>query len=292
MLGRQCPQPSCKGYFKVRLIIVKDVSGLSCPYCGANGSQVDFLTSDQIKYLTTAVAKEAVEPLLRDFAKKINGLNHRQRGSLIRTKRSVGHRGVRLHRYHEKQLESKIDCQDCGLEFAVYGKFASCPECGKLNALTVCLDSLDKAKKKLDLAKDEHLEADLRSEFVKDSLGSSVGAFDSFGRALRTRREGIGLSSKANLFQDIELLDQQLVESGIPSIGLIVGAEAWEDLKWFFQARHVYLHKAGVADPRFVSKQPSYSHLLGKIVPLDIDRLKRNIDVLGDLAEELDARLV
>lgn len=292
MLGRQCPQRNCKGYFKVRLGVVKDVNGLSCPYCGANGSQVDFLTSDQSKYLKTAVAQKIVGPLLRGFAKRFNGLNHRQRGSLIQTNLSVKYSRVRLHRYQEKQLETKIDCQDCGLEFAVYGRFASCPECEKLNALTVCLGSLETAKKKLGLSKDENIEADLRSELVKDSLGSSVGAFESFGHALRTRGAGIGLGSKANLFQDIELLDQQLVASGMPSIGLIVGAEAWEDLKWFFQARHVYLHRAGVADPRFVSKQPSYSHLLGKIVPLDIDRLKRNIDVLCDLAEELDARLV
>ena len=88
------------------------------------------------------------------------------------------------------------------------------------------------------------------------------------------------------------MLDQELTAIGVPSIEVLIGAEAWEDLQWFFQARHVYLHKAGVADSRFISKQPSYAHLLGKIVPLDVDRLQRNIDVLCDLAEELDTRIV
>ena len=292
MLGRECPDSNCKGYFKVRLGNVNDIDSLSCPYCGAKGGKLDFLTADQLKYVKTIAAKQLVEPILKDFAKKINGLNRRQRGGLIQLSFSVKHKGVRLHRYQERQLETRVDCDNCGLEFAVYGRFASCPTCIKLNALRVCLRSLETAKKKLGFSQDENIEADLRQEFVKDSLGSSVAAFDSFGQALRDRRVGIRSGSKPNLFQDIEMLDQELTAIGVPSIEVLIGAEAWEDLQWFFQARHVYLHKAGVADSRFISKQPSYAHLLGKIVPLDVDRLQRNIDVLCDLDEELDTRIV
>ena len=291
MLGRECPNPECKGYFKVRLGIVNDIDSLRCPYCGAEGGKLDFLTTDQAKYLQTSAAKQLIEPLLKDFAKKINGLNRRQRGGLLQLRFSVTHKGVKLHRYQERQLETRIDCNSCGLEFAVYGRFASCPACVKLNALGVCLGSLETVKKKLVFSQDENIEVDLRQEFVRDSLGSSVAAFDAFGQALRARRAAIRPSSKPNLFQDIELLDQELMAIGVPNIGVLIGAEAWEDLKWFFQARHVYLHSAGVADSKFISKQPSYAHLLGRIVPLDVDRLQRNIDVLCDLAEELDTRL-
>ena len=292
MLGRECPNPKCKDYFKVRLGSVNDIDSLSCPYCSTEGGKLDFLTADQLKYLETSAAKQLIEPILRDFAKTINGLNRRQRGDLVQPSFSVKHRGVRLHRYQERQLETRIDCDSCGLEFAVYGRFASCPTCAKLNALSVFLGSLETTRKKLVLSRDENFGADLREEFVKDSLGGSVGAFDAFGKEMRARRAVIRLSSKPNLFQDIEMLDQELQEVGVPSIEVLIGGEAWEDLKWFFQARHVYLHSAGVADSKFISKQPSYAHMLGRILPLDVDRLQRNVDVLCDLARELDARLV
>ncbi len=292
MLGRECPNPKCKGYFKVRLGSVNDIDSLSCPYCSAEGGKLDFLTADQLKYLETSAAKQLVEPILRDFAKKINGLNRPQRGGLIQLRFSVTHKGLKLHRYQERQLETKVPCDNCGLEFAVYGRFASCPKCAELNALRVCLGSLETVKKKLVLSQDESFEADLRQEFIKDSLGNSVAAFDAFGQALRARRAGIRPGAKSNLFQDIESLDLELMAIGVPSIEVLIGAEAWEDMKWFFQARHVYLHRAGVVDSRFIARQPSYAHMLGRILPLDVDRLHRNVDVLCDWARELDARLV
>ena len=69
----------------------------------------------------------------------------------------------------------------------------------------------------------------------------------------------------------------------------LIGESAWEDMKWFFQARHIYSHNAGVVDARFVAKQPSYSHMLGRMLPLDADRVHRNIEALGLLATKIDA---
>ena len=47
--------------------------------------------------------------------------------------------GIQVHSYIEKQLETAGTCDQCSLEFAVYGVFASCPDCGQLNALTSLL---------------------------------------------------------------------------------------------------------------------------------------------------------
>ena len=218
-------------------------------------------------------------------------MNRGQRGGLFSLEFSVKRPGIRVHSYLEKQLETEVTCDRCGLEFAVYGVFASCPDCGQLNALKVCLASLETAKKKLTLSKDQSLDADLRRDILRDALGGANGAFDAFGKALRALRTSLNPKAKSNLFQDIEALDQELQATGMPGIEQLIGRSNWEQIKWFFQARHIYAHNAGVVDARFVAKQPAYTNMMGRILPLDAELIRKSIDSLGVLARDLDARI-
>ena len=291
MVGRQCPAGECGSYFKL-----KPGSGLNtdvtrCPYCENESASGDFLTTDQREYAISVAAREMVSPLVKRFVRNVERLNRHQPRGLIRLDVSVRHEPVSLHHYLEKRLETEVTCDKCGLDFAVYGVFASCPGCGRLNALTIFLSSLDTARKKLELSRDESLDEDLRLDLLKDSLNGPVAAFDAYGKALRTNRTITSLSARPNLFQNIEALDVDLQAAGFPSVEQLMGSSIWEDLRWFFQARHIYTHRAGVVDDRFVSKQPTYAHMLGRVLPLDADRIGRNIDSIGLLAEELDARM-
>ena len=249
------------------------------------------MTADQVEYAKTVAAKKIVDPLLGKLAKNITKLNRHQHRGLIRLEFSVRHTSVRLHGYLEKQLDTDVICDNCDLEFAVYGVFASCPDCGQLNALKVCLASLETAKKKLVLFQDESLDMDLRDDFLQDALGGAISAFEAYGKALRAHHTSIRSKAKPNLFQDIEMLDTELQAAGISSIEHLIGSSDWEDMKWFFQARHIYNHNAGVVDDRFVAKQPTYRSILGQRLPLDVDRVRKNIEALGLLAKKLDTRI-
>ena len=102
------------------------------------------------------------------------------------------------------------------------------------------------------------MDPDLRVDLLRDALGGAIGAFDAYGKALRARRMSFASKAKSNLFQDIEALDGELKAGGMPGIEQSIGTPNWEQMKWFFQARHIYTHNAGVVDARFVAKQPSY----------------------------------
>ena len=250
------------------------------------------MTADQVEYAKTVAAKKLVDPLLGKLAKNITKLNRHQHRGLIRPEFSVKHTSVRLHGYLEKQLETDVICDNCDLEFAVYGVFASCPDCGRLNALKVCLASLETAKKKLVLSQDESLDIDIdRRSLLKNALEDAISAFEAYGKALRAHHTSIRSKAKPNLFQDIEMLDTELQAAGISSIEHLIGSSDWEDMKWFFQARHIYNHNAGVVDARFVAKQPTYMSMLGQLLPLDVDRVRKNIEALGLLAKKLDTRI-
>ncbi|MPZ15865.1 MAG: hypothetical protein GEU73_15825 [Chloroflexi bacterium] len=193
-----------------------------------------------------------------------------------------------LHRYAERALETKVTCDNCGLEFVVYGVFASCPDFLRLNALTTCLASLDVARKLVRLSEDTDIDADLRPQFPRDALGESVSVFDAFGRALRLRQPGvIRANAKLNLFQDLDALDGELRLAGLPDLPGILGTDL-DRLYCLFQARHLYEHQAGVVDNRFVAKLPAYAHLRGQLRPIPATNLTEGIDALERLARDID----
>ncbi|MDE0004615.1 MAG: hypothetical protein OXQ29_18145 [Rhodospirillaceae bacterium] len=286
MIGRECPNRECGQYFKIRLGTGTLTETLFCPYCGTERDLSLFLTSDQAEYARRYAARRILAPMMRSFTRSVGRLNRGQRGGLIRL--SVNYKPIRLHRYSERKLETDVHCDNCGLEFAVYGVFASCPCCQKLNALTTCLKSLETARRLISLVSDEGLDSDIREQFPRAALSQSVSAFDAYGKALRARNADIvGAKAKPNLFQDLDALDMELRRATLPGLAVILGTNL-DHLRWFFQARHLYEHNAGVVDERFVSKLPAYSALCGRLLPLNVEDLGAGIDTLEGLARELD----
>ena len=291
MIGRECPSKDCGQYFKIKLGTGTPTEICSCPYCGTEGDLSLFLTSDQAEYAKRYAVRKLVDPMVREFFSSIERLNQGQRENLIELNFSVDYKPTRLHRYSEKKLETEVHCDSCGLEFAVYGVFASCPCCQKLNALTTCLKSLETSRRRIGLSSDERIDIDIRQQFPRDVLNHSVSAFDAFGKALRARNTGIiRAKAKLNLFQDLDSLDRELRRAMLPGLAIILGTDL-DHLCWFFQARHLYEHNAGVVDERFIGKLPAYSSLCGRLLPLNPDDLNAGIDALEHLARELDELL-
>ena len=290
MIGRQCPQDDCGLYFKLRLGTGRDTESLGCPYCRAEGDLSSFFTQEQLDYAVSVAARDIVGPMMQGFKRNIERMNRCQPGSLIQLKFSVDYKPIAIHRYVERQLEAEVTCDSCSLEFSVYGVFASCPCCGQLNALKVVLTSLETAKRKLALSEEPSLDEELRQEFVKDALTGSVSAFDAFGKALASSHPTLFPASRRNLFQDIEALSAHLQTLGGPTLEATTGVSAWEDIKWFFQARHIYAHNAGVVDDRFIARQLALAEMKGRVLPLDSERLAQDIEFLGEVCRALDSR--
>ena len=288
MIGRQCPQEECGLYFKVRLGTGRDTEEFRCPYCRVEGHPTDFFTQGQLDYARSVAVRDVVGPILRGFKKDVERLNRRQPKGLIQLKFSVDYKPISIQRYLERQLETEVSCDNCALEFSVYGVFASCPCCGQLNALKVLQKSLETARSKLQLSNEPSLDKELRQDFVKDALTGSVSAFDAYGKAMIKSQTAVFSKARANLFQDIEGLNSYLASHGAPCFEKTMGVAPWEEIKWFFQARHLYVHNAGVIDERFALKQPAFSHMKGRILPLDSGKLFQNINTLGQLCQELD----
>lgn len=126
-MGRECPQKECEGYFKV-----KPGTGLSgadipchCPYCGHKDSPKTFSTKEQVAYAKSVVIRRAAEAITNDL--KQLEFNHKPRGSFgigisLKVERGTP---LPIHHYREQQLETKVTCSGCTLQYAVFGVLAT-----------------------------------------------------------------------------------------------------------------------------------------------------------------------
>lgn len=293
MIGRQCPQENCGQYFKLKPGTGLETSTTSCPYCGYTGDISDFTTPDQLEYAKSVAIKQTLEPVFKDFRRSIEGLNRTSGNSLIKLKFSISTPNLRLHFYREKEIETQVTCDSCGLEFSVFGIFASCPDCKGINAFSVLLSSLGVSRKRLLLVehKDTASDSELKAAILQDSLCGAIAAFDALGKKLRELHINIFPKSPRNLFQNYRALDECLANGTGKAIAERIGKDGASDLLKLFQVRHILEHNLGVVDEDFVKHVPSCQHLLGRKYILEQREVEQLLELIEKLAESIRSDL-
>ena len=292
LTGRECPNKECLKYFKVKFGTGLPNSGCLCPYCGHKAAHDHFFTEAQLEYAKSVAMKEVMGPLLADFQKTLKRLEQATRGGFISIKVTSKPIHFSLKSYQEKELETHIICDSCGLEFAVYGVFATCPDCGRPNASLIFAKSIEVAKKRLDLLESiPESDSDFKEAIVTDALSGGISSFDAYGKALRKSYPKLLPRGPKNLFQNLSALSQALQMSLKQSLVDIVGEKLNTDLFLFFQIRHLYEHNMGVVDDDFVKRIPNSAHLKGRKYPISKYAIKEFLDLLLYTGKEIEAKL-
>lgn len=286
LTGRECPV--CNEYFKVKFGTgIKGEVPCKCPYCRHTAEHQKFMTREQDDYLQSVIMKEALGPVLSQLDKSFKKLEHSTRNSFIQIKVKTSGNPVRIKHYQEKELETDVTCDSCGLEFAVYGVFATCPDCGRLNASVIFVKSVEVAEKRL-LLVDSVGGDDLKEAVLKDSLSGGISSFDAFGKVLRIHRPDIFPDKPRNLFQNLKALELCLQGKFGRSLDDLLGIEEAKIMKTFFQVRHIYEHNMGVVDDDFISNVPSYAHMKGRKYPLNRGEIAKFLSVLRNVGLKIE----
>jgi hypothetical protein len=273
LIGRQCP--ACQRYFKLKLGTGLPTQTTHCPYCEVEADASSYLTHQQREYALTAALPEinmrVIDPMMRDFRRSLQRtVRQATHNSLFKLDIKLDYREKRIPiaHYREEQLETSVTCDNCSLEFAVYGVFASCPDCTQMNATAVFLRSLEAARKRLGLYVDA-ADGETREAVLADAITDSVGAFDAVGKELRRRFPDLLPDQPPNLFQNLDALERALGKIGGPTLASALDQTQYEDLQVMFQVRHVYMHNLGVVDESTVKRTPGLRPYLGRKYPLD-----------------------
>lgn len=192
-----------------------------------------------------------------------------------------------LKYYQEKEVETYVTCDNCGLEFAIYGVFANCPDCDTLNASIIFRKSIEVARKRIHLLDSIKNEVELQEAILEDALSGGVSSFDALGKVLQSRDSAIFPEKPKNLFQNLTALSDALSKSVGKSLSDIIGKEDFEFLFRMFQVRHIYEHNRGVVDDDFVHKVPNLRYLKGRKYPLKQDEIEKFLTLILETGNKI-----
>ena len=294
-LGRECPNADCLGYFKIKLgtgLTGEDLP-CHCPYCGHTAPHDNFWTSEQIEYAKSIALRKMTEAIQRDL--KQLEFSHPPRGPLgigisLKVKPGVP---VPIRYYREKLLETSITCDQCGLQFAIYGLFAFCPDCRDHNSLQILDKNLDLTLKELGMAEASE-STELSRHLIEDALENCVSALDGFGReSCRIRAKLASDSSKATRmsFQNLDGANERLKEAFGIDLKSAVALTDWNAAFRAFHKRHVVAHRSGIADGQYIKETGDTSVLPGRIIPLDPLEVRAAISSVRSLGHTLTSLL-
>lgn len=273
--GRECP--TCKKYFKIKFGTgLPDATACHCPYCNHVGPQTDFWTKQQIDYAKSVALNKISGELLAKMKKMERRPDPR---AFISIGITVKGSPTPIAHYSEKQLEERVICSSCTLEYTIYGTFGYCPDCGIHNSLQIVNANFDVILKTLDLAK--AAPPDIANRLVDNALEDAVSAFDGFGREHCAK-----LPYKLS-FQSIEGAKERLQrECGLDISASLVDAQ-WNAVCEQFQKRHLLAHKMGIVDTEYASKTGASVSLIGRKVAISEDDVRSLVNDLRVVADTL-----
>lgn len=283
MMGRECLE--CEQYFKLKPGTGLPTSYCHCPYCEYEGNSDTFWTPAQLEYAKSVAINQAfekyVKPTLDSIKKSFKELERDTRNSLIQFKVTTKNDNYSLpiKYYTEQELETKITCSNCELEFSIFGVFSRCPDCKELNAFLTFEKSLEVTSKQLEIFSKPEIPDEIRNQSLSFVLSSCISAFDGLGKELRKRNPSKYPTRPKNLFQNLYLLNEKLggyFEKEHPRFNFLIR---------LFQVRHIYEHNMGVIDEDFISKLPAYNTQKGRKYKLSTNELKDFIEGMRELGE-------
>lgn len=276
-LGRECPKEDCVNrYFKITPGTgIQGEAPCHCPYCGYTANHGEFFTSDQIEHAQSIALNAITGALLKDLKAALPRSTPRPgRGFALEISFEVKGRPHPVHYYQEKELETEVVCDSCGLRYAIYGLFGWCPDCGTHNSVQILDANLQMADKKLALV--GSVEPDLAEHIVADALQTTVSAFDAFGReACRAyaHRAASPEAAQSISFQNISKARAKVQDLFGIDFAASVAADEWVGVCRTFQKRHLFAHRGGVVDYAYLDATNDKAATLGRKVPLSADEV-------------------
>jgi hypothetical protein len=291
LISRKCPNSNCGGVFKV-----KPGTGLQgnnlpchCPYCGHKADMSNFNTPEQIEYAKSVSIQQIKNAIRKDVQEWGRQLERSTRNSFFKMSVSYKDHPHPIRYYQEKQLETSVTCDVCTLEYAIFGVFAFCPDCGTHNSLQILNKNLELVEKEIAFAGTME-DTELARRLIEDALENAVSSFDGFGRATT-----MAYSNKASdpdkakdiPFQNCEGARKKVQDLFGFDLANGVTANDWDFVARCFQKRHLLAHKMGVIDEEYIKKARDSRAAVGRKITIDSDEVIKLSGLLKTIGKNL-----
>jgi hypothetical protein len=241
-----------------------------------------------MEYIKSIAVRQVLGPTLRELEKSFKDLEHSTRHSIISFKVKTAGFDLPIKYYSEADLETVVTCNHCGLVFAIYGVFASCPDCAHLTAMSMFRNSLKAARKRLTVLDKIPLdEKEIRDALLVDTLSAIVATFDGLGKRLQKQFNSLIPDKPRNLFQNLDTLTDVLKKNTSIDLPNLLDTGQFQKVYYLFQVRHIWNHNFGEVGVDFIKKTNCNASILGTIIL----PTKEEISEFLELVESMGIRL-
>src|SRR5690625_2743198 len=284
-IGRECAQS--EKYFIVMLgtSLYDQDQPCTCPYCGVQEPHDHFWTKAQVRYAESVAFRQVVQKFDREMKKLVRKPNRRAAISIGITYKS---KPVPISYYQEIELEQRLTCAGCGLQYAIFGVFGFCPDCGSHNALHILLGNIALTRQLLALV--EEAGGTVGVKLIENALTDAVAAFDGFGRewaAVHSHRSSDVHAARSLSFQNIERAVAGMKRLFDLDMTKPLSERDWHQVKVAFQKRHLLAHRMGVIDEAYVERTKGDSSDIGKRIRISVSEVAVFLDSLSEMARTL-----
>jgi hypothetical protein len=268
--GHQCP--SCGKYWR------SGPDAQFCPYCRHRGARHIFLTLAQRAYV------EGYCDLLNAAYSKPDGEH------VIDMDAVADAAGKNVQKpdfyYAEESQQNKFTCSACGEFNDVLGTYVFCSGCGTRN-------DLDQLRNKTLKALRERIN---KGSEYEACVKEAVAAFDSYaGKYVTHLMRVVRMTNRrkkvfeGKLFHNLRWVAENLKTVFDIDLFRNVAAEDVDFAVLMFHRRHVYEHKGGEADKKYLDESGDTTIRLGQALHESQDSAHRTANIVTKLASNLDA---
>lgn len=268
LIGRQCPRPDCKCYFKVNVKHLEIFTGseMYCVKCGIKKDKNGFLTIEQLEYLKSVAARYIMNSIgqqLKQYERKSDP------NAFFSIGISVNFNLPEIRHYVEKELKRSVTCSNCDRSYALYGISFFCPFCGKRKPIDVFNENHNSIKRFLEMEKlldvstvDTFNKEGVLTQITESALKQTVTIFETYckDKYVEEKMKGSEEKSKDNIlrqigtsFQNIDRATELFLEFGF-NLKDCVSQNIITGLKIGFEKRHVLTHNSGIIDSRYIKE--------------------------------------
>jgi hypothetical protein len=296
---KECPNPECLAAFKVHAEDwVEKVSDdvVYCPICRHEADSEQWFTTAQIENAHAIGVEELLGQVDQAMARGAKSASRRALSSgfiSFSLDFKPGHRTFTAPLSATEVLEQRTTCETCGTRFASIGAAFFCPACGHNSAPSTCADTLATVRDGLDIpgqlqgTLDRDLLADLDRGIRENGLVKLVTAFQRYAEASYDALPDPKVAPPFNAFQRLDDGSDLFTKATGRRFGSVLTAAELDELRRFFQQRHVLVHQDGIVDQQYVDRSGDQSYGVGQRLVVRADAVRRAAELIERLAASI-----
>lgn len=241
--------------------------GTTCPYCGLDGEDNDFLHQKDIEYAKELVKQAAIVDFKNELSKAFGGPSGKKsisKGTTITTRGATQKVFKKPYVYREDLLRN-LSCDNCNRGYGVYAIGLFCPDCGATNLTTHFSKEMALIKRQVeDASKYKDTDKEYWYRLAGNAHEDVLGAFEAYQKtlykylcnkskpSLQSNDNESKVKSIGNSFQNIEKAQKLYSKLGINPFDCLTEDDT-HLLFLYSQKRHIIGHNLGLVDEKYSS---------------------------------------